>query len=48
MEIDDSLKDRGANTATFSDHARIAQSLKQTMGETLGWQRLSPEKKRWR
>ena len=41
----DTLKDRGAKYGDFSDHARIAQSLKQTMGETPGWQRLSPDKK---
>lgn len=44
-EIADTLKERGAKYGDFTDHARIAQALKQVMGETPGWQRLTPDKK---
>ena len=44
-DIADTLKERGAKYGDFSDHARIAQGLKQVMNQTSGWQRLSPDKK---
>jgi hypothetical protein len=44
-DITDTLKERGAKYGDFSDHAKIAQSLKQSMSSTSGWQRLSDDKK---
>jgi hypothetical protein len=43
--IEETLKDRGTKYGEFTDHARIAQDLKQVMGNTPGWQRLTPDKK---
>ena len=44
-EIINTLNERGSRYGDFTDHARIAQSLKSVMNATPGWQRLTPDKK---
>lgn len=46
--IDDTLAERGARYGDFTDHARVAQALQDTMraaGDTTGWQALSAVQK---
>jgi hypothetical protein len=43
--IENTLTDRKAKYGDFTDHARIAQALKQVMVDTPRWQRLTPDKK---
>lgn len=42
MTIEKTLQERGTRYGDFSDHARICQSLKDTMTEQPGWGRLEP------
>jgi hypothetical protein len=43
--IDETLKERGARYGRFSDHAIIAQEIKEVMWATPGWERLAPDQK---
>lgn len=43
--IDDTLAERGARYGVFTEHAKIAQALKEIMWETGGWRRLAPDQK---
>lgn len=44
-DIKDTLKERGEKYGEFINHAAISQRLKQVMGDTAGWQRLTPAMK---
>ncbi len=44
-ELQKTLKERGGRYGDFTTHASICQSLKETMMQTVGWSRLTPNKK---
>lgn len=44
-DINDTLKERGNNYGEFTDHAKIAQRLKEYMRLTPGWSRLEDDQR---
>jgi hypothetical protein len=44
-DIDATLAERGSKYGAFSEHSRIAQNLKQAMGDSPNWGKLSPDKR---
>ena len=44
-DINQTLQERGSNYGDFTDHAAIAQNLKDVMRSTPRWQKLSADKR---
>lgn len=44
-DIDNTLAERGARYGRFRDHAEIAQSIKESMWERPGWERLADDQR---
>lgn len=45
MNIDDTLKERGARYGQFDEHARIAQNIKQALKDSPNWDQLADDQK---
>lgn len=44
-DIDQTLAERGNRYGSFAEHARISQRLKDAMGDSPNWSKLSPDKR---